>query len=493
MIKGDRVPSPGGLAGGGIGRLARHRARIGGQPRRTPALRHGQRGPRSAPGPDAEHAAVRSCRPASRPRRSSPRAAGRSIFLNGPETGRKTWAPPLGPGPEAGGRGNGCPFHPSGGSLSVRIVRTLEESPWREFVDRHPWGNIFHTPEMFEVFSRAKGHRPELWASTDGNRILALLAPVRISVGSGALRFLTTRAVAYGGMLYDETPEGIDGLAAVLRGYSRQAGRSVLFTELRNLSDLTAVQNVMVECGFSYEDHLNYLIPLSRPVEEVLLGFGRRTRKQIRQGLRRGDVTIQEAAGPEDLGICYDLLKRTYAAARVPLADRSLFEAAFAVLSPLGMIRFPLAWIGETCVAASVELVYKDTVYGWYGGVDRRYVSYTPNELLVWHILRWAAENGYRTYDFGGAGRPDEEYGVRTFKAKFGGQLVNFGRNVRHHAPWRLAVSRVGYSVYQRFMDIRSRQRAFSEARPRPLAKTESRPTRESGVSERESQRGSRS
>ena len=377
--------------------------------------------------------------------------------------------------------------------MSVRIVRSLEESSWREFVDRHPWGNIFHTPEMFEVFSRAKGHRPELWASTDGNRILALLAPVRISLGSGALRFLTTRAVSYGGALYDETPEGIAGLAAVLRGYSRQAGRSVLFTELRNLSDLTAVQDVMVDCGFSYEDHLNYLIPLSRPVEEVLLGFGRRTRKQIRQGLRRGDVTIQEATGPEDLGICYDLLKRTYAAARVPLADRSLFEAAFAVLSPLGMIRFPLAWIGETCVAASVELVYKDTVYGWYGGVDRRYVSYTPNELLVWHILRWAAENGYRTYDFGGAGRPDEEYGVRTFKAKFGGKLVNFGRNVRHHAPWRLAVSRVGYSMYQRFMDVRSRQRAFSEARPRPLAKTESRPTRESGVSERESQRGSRS
>jgi len=28
-----------------------------------------------------------------------------------------------------------------------------------------------------------------------------------------------------------------------------------------------------------------------------------------------------------------------------------------------------------------------------------------------------------------GAGKPSEKYGVRDFKAKFGGNLVNFGRN----------------------------------------------------------------
>jgi serine/alanine adding enzyme len=375
--------------------------------------------------------------------------------------------------------------------LSVRVVRGLEESSWREFVDSHPRGNVFHTPEMFEVFSRAKGHRPEIWASTDGDRILALLTPVHIAIGNRALRFLTTRAVSYGGPLYDESPEGIDGLAAALRGYTRHAGRSVLFTELRNLSDLSEVQDVLADCGFSYEDHLNYLIALSRPVDEIFLGVGRRTRKQIRRGLRSGEVTIEEAMGPEDLGICYELLKRTYATAGVPLADRSLFEAAFDVLSPLGMIRFPLAWIGETCVAASVELVYKDTVYGWYGAVDRRYVSYTPNELLVWHILKWAAENGYRTYDFGGAGRPDEEYGVRRFKSKFGGKLVNYGRNVRHHAPWRLAVSKMGYSVYRRFMDLRSRRRSLSEARSSSLSRMPSRPSRDSGISRQGSRRGS--
>jgi serine/alanine adding enzyme len=260
--------------------------------------------------------------------------------------------------------------------------------------------------------------------------------------------------VSYGSVLYEPTTEGIEGLTLLLRNYVDEIDGRVLFTELRNLSDLTHIQLVFLDHGFSYEDHLNYLIALDRPLDEIFLEIGRRTRKQIRHGIRRGDVVIEEATTREQIDTCYRLLKRTYASARVPLADRSLFTAAFDVLAPIGMVKFPMAWVGDICVAASVELVYRDTIYGWYGGVDRRYVSYTPNELLMWHILKWGAESGYRIYDFGGAGKPDEEYGVRTFKAKFGGRLVCFGRNVCNHAPWRLAVSKNGYAFYQRAWEL---------------------------------------
>ena len=34
-----------------------------------------------------------------------------------------------------------------------------------------------------------------------------------------------------------------------------------------------------------------------------------------------------------------------------------------------------------------------------------------------------------------GAGRPDEKYGVRDFKAEFGGEMVEYGRYVYAHCP----------------------------------------------------------
>lgn len=333
------------------------------------------------------------------------------------------------------------------------IDNNLPEDKWRGFVEQHPAGNIFHTPEMYQVFAQAKNHQPLLWAATDGEgQVLALLLPVQITLRDGLLRRLTTRAVVYGSVLYDPSPVGEEALAGLLRTYVHETGREVLFTELRNLSDLSPVQPVLNNNGFAYEDHLNYLVDLSRPPEAVLQSMGKRTRKKIRRALRQGEVMIEEVKRREQVVLCYELLRRTYATARVPLADRSLFEAAFDVLHPRGMIKFLLARIDDSYVAGSVELVYKDTIYGWYGGMDRAYSHYIPNELLLWHIFRWGAENGHKVYDFGGAGKPDEEYGVRDFKAKFGGELVCFGRNIYVHAPALMRLSRWAYSAYRRFL-----------------------------------------
>jgi lipid II:glycine glycyltransferase (peptidoglycan interpeptide bridge formation enzyme) len=74
----------------------------------------------------------------------------------------------------------------------------------------------------------------------------------------------------------------------------------------------------------------------------------------------------------------------------------------------------------------------------------------------MWHILEWGAKNGYRVYDFGGAGRSDEEYGVRDFKAKFGGELVSFGRNAHIHSSTRLAISKAGYEAYRTLLSFKA-------------------------------------
>jgi serine/alanine adding enzyme len=304
---------------------------------------------------------------------------------------------------------------------------------------------------MFQVFGRAKGYRPTLWAvAHDDGQVLAVLLPVQITLRDGLLRRLTTRAVVYGSVLYDPSPAGTEALVTLLRAYVREGGRDALFTELRNLSDLGAVQPVLSDCGFVYEDHLNYLIDLKHPPEALLQSIGPRTRKHIRRGLKRGEIVIEEVREREQVTVCYDLLRESYQRARVPLADRSLFEAAFDLLYAKGMVRFTLARVGQVPVAVSVELLYRDVIYGWYGGMDRIYGSYVPNELLMWHILQWGAENGYRLYDFGGAGRKGEEYGVRNFKAKFGGELVCYGRNTYSHNPVLLCLSRWGYEVYRR-------------------------------------------
>lgn len=235
----------------------------------------------------------------------------------------------------------------------------------------------------------------------------------------------------------------------LLREYSGGAARETLFTEMRNLSDMTSLQPMLTECGFIYEDHLDYLIDLHGSPENVLQNIGSRTRKHIRQALRKGAIIVEEMHDLSLLPAWYELVRKSYAAARVPLADCSLFEAAFRFLQPRGMAQFWLARSGSAYVAASVELLYKDVIYGWYSGVDRAYASDTPGELLMWRVLERGCLSGFKVYDFGGAGRPNEAYGVREFKAKFGGQLVCYGRNTKVHSPGLLRWSERGYAAYR--------------------------------------------
>ena len=178
--------------------------------------------------------------------------------------------------------------------------------------------------------------------------------------------------------------------------------------------------------------------------------------------MKKGDILIEEVSSLEQVGACYDILKKSYAHASVPLADITLFEAAFKVLAPKKMVKFWLARLGDAYIASSVELVYKDVIFGWYGGVDRAYSNRTPTEVLTWRILEWGAAQGYQTYDFGGAGLPDEEYSVRDFKARFGGNLVNYGRNTYTCSRLALAASRAGYEAFRRTLMPLLRKRALT-------------------------------
>jgi len=330
------------------------------------------------------------------------------------------------------------------------IVNTLEEQLWREYVNQHPHGNIFHTPEMFRVFECALGHHPSLLAAIDKDgHVLGLLLPVQVTLMNGMLRRLTTRSIAYGGLLCTtDVLMGKKAVAKLLQVISASAGRESLFTQIRNLSDTSVFQTVLSQCGFTFEDHLNFLIDLNGSTEEVLQNIGARTRKHIRRALRRGTVIIEQMNHLDQLAIWYKLVSKSYLAAHVPLADQSLFEAAFNILQPRRMVQFWLARIDSSYVAASAELLYKDIIYGWYSGVDRAFAAEHPGEMLMWQVLSWGAQNGYKTYDFGGAGKPGEAYGVRDFKAKFGGKLVCFGRNTCIHAPLFLIISMLGYRVW---------------------------------------------
>jgi lipid II:glycine glycyltransferase (peptidoglycan interpeptide bridge formation enzyme) len=98
-------------------------------------------------------------------------------------------------------------------------------------------------------------------------------------------------------------------------------------------------------------------------------------------------------------------------------------------------------------VGTRITLNYKDMVYDWYAG-SKAEVDYV-DEALVWHVLKENAGK-YKVFDFGGAGHPDKPYGVREFKRRFGGEMVNFGRYEKVHSKLKYGMVNVGFSLYSK-------------------------------------------
>jgi serine/alanine adding enzyme len=334
----------------------------------------------------------------------------------------------------------------------MHIVNHLDRDCWLNFLEKQSKGNIFHTPELLEVFSCARGHHPELWAAIDDDgQILALHLPVQINLFEGPLRLLTTRAVDLGGVLVENSERGRTALSLLLTTYNRHISRWLLSTAIRNASDQSGIQDILTKCGYKYEDHFNFQLDLRRDRLEIFQSFSKSTRNHIRRIQRCGDVAVEEMTDRAMLPHFYQILQKTYQHARIPLPDLSLFQAAFDILVPKNMARFAIAYVEKTPASAAVTLNYRDVMFGWYNGTDRDFSKHRPNECLVWNTIEWGSDNGYCILDFGGGGGLDDKSGVRDFKAKFSGELTNYGRNICIHAPRRM---KIGTKAYQQTRKI---------------------------------------
>ncbi len=332
------------------------------------------------------------------------------------------------------------------------VVDSISTDQWAQFVHSHAKGTIFHTPQMYQVFCGARHHKPLMLAALDhAGEVLALLVAVRVQTLPNPLGQFSSRSILYAEPLCRATPDGASALAALLAEHDARLGGQVLFTEVRALSEAGSERGALEQCGYLHEDYLNFLVELTQPHETV---WGRLTsdcRRRIKSNQKKG-MEIRDITAAEGVDILYDLLSLTFERAQIPLADKSLFTGALEILKGYNQVRIFVALHNGEPVGADISLAYRERVFAWYGGADRHAGLY-PMESLNWNGIEWAQRQGYTLYDFGGAGWPHKPYGVRDFKAKFGGRLVNYGRYRKVYSPFKLTLAEKGYESLRKMIN----------------------------------------
>lgn len=318
----------------------------------------------------------------------------------------------------------------------------LEE--WSRLVASSTTGTWFQTPEAYEFYTSM----PELFKpfayGLENEGVLRAVCVGYVTVEKSAFKqFFTRRAIIVGGPCFadDCINEEVSLLLSTLRQQLSTGANAPIYIESRNFNDYSRWKSAFAAVGFDYVPHLNFHVD-TFSVEIVDANLGKSRKRDIKTSIRDG-ATIIEKPTLEQVREYYTILEHLYKSrVKTPLFPFSFFENLWQHKDG----RFILVELNGEIIGGTVCVVFNrdkfetinhksqiitppSVVYEWFVcGRDGEWKSIFPSSLATYAGIMYAAEHGMSRFDMMGAGTPNEAYGVRDFKARFGGKEVEHGR-----------------------------------------------------------------
>ena len=381
----------------------------------------------------------------------------------------------------------------------ILTYNEIDKHQWQALVDQSPTATWFQTPEAYEFYksvpeemmpflvgvSECKVEGVECKGTENSGAEQQASTPYTLhqtpslkgvvvgyitNANNPIKQFLTRRAIIIGGPLLaedirDEALEALlkavkeckvesvkckgteNGKAEPLASTPYTLHSTPIYIETRNFHDYSKWRHIFEQCGFAYQPHLNFHVDTSS-VEVVDKNLGKSRKRDIRTTIRDGVTPVLQPT-IEQVREYYAILKDLYTTkVKTPLFGWHFFEQLYH--SPSG--RFILTEYQGKIIGGTVCVVLPNkAVYEWFVcGVDGVYEHIFPSSYATYLGIRYAAENGCQIFDMMGAGKPEEAYGVRDFKARFGGEQVEHGRYLHVRKPLLYKIGKLGVTLLKK-------------------------------------------
>jgi len=326
-------------------------------------------------------------------------------------------------------------------------IKEIDKQQWMLLLAESKTRSFFQTRECYELYAaNPEFMEPFCLAVDDDGRLKGIIIGYIQQDGGMLKRFLSRRAIINSGpILANDVSD--EALSMLLTECRKHLLGKAIYVELRNFEDYSPYKDVFKRCGYEYIPHLNFHIDTSSE-DTVNQNLGKSRKRDIRTSIRDG-AEIVETPLIEEVRDFYTILNNLYKnKVKTPLYPLAFFEyLCRQTYSKFLLVRLDGKIVGGTvCVCLPGYAVYE-----WFAcGEDGVYKNIYPSTMATYAGIRYAAQNGYQHFDMMGAGKPNEGYGVRDFKAKFGGQLVEHGRFLRVLNPLLYNIGKLGVKILKK-------------------------------------------
>ena len=361
----------------------------------------------------------------------------------------------------------------------------IDPQQWQALVDSSPHATWFQTKEAYEFYAAVGG---ELISFAFGveeyegdeamrrsgdeakGRLVGVIVGYTTKEKNPIKQFLTRRAIIIGGPLLAEDISA-EALSALLGAVAQCKVESVkfkgeengkadtpassliassphrltkpIYIESRNFHDYSKWRNVFEANGFTYQPHYDIHVHCNADHK-----MSERRQRELKRAIKNG-AEIIEAQSEQQIRDWYQILCQLYREkVRTPLFSEEFFLEFYRK----GVGKYLLVkYDGKVIGGMMCPILKGKAIYEWYVcGLDEEYRDHYPSVVATYAAIEYAKQNDILLFDFMGAGKPDEAYGVRDFKQEFGGELVEHGRFLCVRKPLLYWIGKMGVKWLKR-------------------------------------------
>ena len=153
--------------------------------------------------------------------------------------------------------------------------------------------------------------------------------------------------------------------------------------------------------GYTIKPNYDYSVDTSKGIDKLYKSLDYNKRAELKKANEQ--EMIVEIGSKKEYEKILDLINERYAQQKKILtSSRNYFLDVFKTYK--GNMKIFSVIVGGEVVTGIICIQYRDSLYGWVGNSKpKNRISPSPNNLLYWEIVRYAAEHGFKEYTILGA------------------------------------------------------------------------------------------
>jgi lipid II:glycine glycyltransferase (peptidoglycan interpeptide bridge formation enzyme) len=194
------------------------------------------------------------------------------------------------------------------------------------------------------------------------------------------------------------------------------------------------------DLGFKVKNHGTYMLDITAEESELYKSFSKGHKSSIQKAIKANvQVRIEEGKSAESLidDFCkvQDSLFIRKRKNFLPVYVKSKEFITKLLNSKQSKVYLVVAYFEDVPAAVAIFVSFNSMVYYYAGASDYQLTKKTQAaNLLHLEFMKFAKQNGYTQYDFGGAEQDCDKssnmYGVYEFKKHFGGEFIEYNGGV---------------------------------------------------------------